>query len=707
MNKIRRIFNSAAFSPARTITSVALLPALVLLLVTAAEAAVAQTFTGPSKVWLGLQQTTLDSRPIDWQWLRDKYRGGKLLSEFGPSIKNVKGIIVPVFDGGKCFYTSALEPYKDTSPDAAADEELLNSFIRDCSQKDIPVFLRLDLLRWSKGGRQEPDPGSLLAKRPAWQEVNPEIDKSISDALFVSPFNKEVRSSLSALLAEIGHRFPKSKGVVLDIGLDDREIKGFSLEARIAAIGELGFDPLDLNLANRAHEQNNSRVAKWIEWRRQSVATFLHSLSESYRRAKPDGLILTSGIADYYERQEFNDLRVSQDWNLWLDKRLADSVLLEGRWLPRYGTARYLQDFYSDDKLHSNKKGSVSAIIPVMSGSRLTEDASYQKDWRSISRRVPDLDEALMVVRNDAELKEAVELTSGVIAPPNTLNIKVDEVAPAIALLDVDGKSWDSEKIRGQSSALWVIYNSQGKSPALPLGFAQRVKNAVREKTKAYFVTDQADANIAGQGFINLLDRTHELISAFAPGVHLVTIDKAGFVRQIQHVPHPDKPPVIHVPDVDATYPGLEIDKPAPSFSMLDMNGALRRVSDLRGKKNLLLTFFPKCFTGGCANHLNSVQANLQDLAAADVEVWAVSIDPADLQIAFSNKLRLKFPLIPDTQRQLCFLYGAAQKTTDLAARQSVLIDKKGIVRYLDKEVKIDTHGTDILARIKQLNLNG
>jgi peroxiredoxin len=29
------------------------------------------------------------------------------------------------------------------------------------------------------------------------------------------------------------------------------------------------------------------------------------------------------------------------------------------------------------------------------------------------------------------------------------------------------------------------------------------------------------------------------------------------------------------------------------------MNGTVRRLADLRGQKNLLLTFFPKCFTGG------------------------------------------------------------------------------------------------------------
>jgi peroxiredoxin Q/BCP len=153
----------------------------------------------------------------------------------------------------------------------------------------------------------------------------------------------------------------------------------------------------------------------------------------------------------------------------------------------------------------------------------------------------------------------------------------------------------------------------------------------------------------------------------------------------------------------------LPINSQSPNFSVPDMNGTMRRLSDLKGKKHLLLTFFPKCFTGGCTNHLSSLRDVYPMLQANDVEVLAVSVDPADGekgQKAFAAQWKLPFPLIPDTQRKLSMLYGAAQNTEQLATRMSVLIDKNGVVRFLDTNVNVRTHGNDMLAKVRELGLS-
>lgn len=50
-------------------------------------------------------------------------------------------------------------------------------------------------------------------------------------------------------------------------------------------------------------------------------------------------------------------------------------------------------------------------------------------------------------------------------------------------------------------------------------------------------------------------------------------------------------------------------------------------------------------------------------------------------------------------------LYDAAHNSSDLATRQSVLIDKEGIVRLIDRDVHVNTHGRDILAKMRELGL--
>lgn len=149
----------------------------------------------------------------------------------------------------------------------------------------------------------------------------------------------------------------------------------------------------------------------------------------------------------------------------------------------------------------------------------------------------------------------------------------------------------------------------------------------------------------------------------------------------------------------------LKVGSPAPDFTVTDNNGNPRKLSDLRGRKNLLLTFFPKCFTGGCAGHLASLQQQLPDFERASTEVWAVSVDAAPDQFAFAAKLGLQFPLLPDTSRTLSMLYGAAQNTNDMAARMSVLIDKTGVVRWVDTDVQVQTHGADVLQKMRELKL--
>ena len=154
--------------------------------------------------------------------------------------------------------------------------------------------------------------------------------------------------------------------------------------------------------------------------------------------------------------------------------------------------------------------------------------------------------------------------------------------------------------------------------------------------------------------------------------------------------------------------PTLRVGQAAPDFTITDANGTVRRLSDLRGQQNLLLTFFPRCFTGGCAGQLASLQRELPNFARANTQIWAVSVDGADGtkgQRAFAHDLKLTFPLLPDTQRAITTLYGATKTPDDLAARQSVLIDKNGIVRWIDTDVKVQTHGADVLAKMQQLDL--
>jgi peroxiredoxin len=88
------------------------------------------------------------------------------------------------------------------------------------------------------------------------------------------------------------------------------------------------------------------------------------------------------------------------------------------------------------------------------------------------------------------------------------------------------------------------------------------------------------------------------------------------------------------------------------------------------------------------------------------VVVLAVSTDPADLQRRFADELSAEFRFLPDTARNLAVLYRGANSAGELTVRQSVLIDRDGVVRWIDRDINIVAHGRDVLAKLRDLRLS-
>lgn len=154
--------------------------------------------------------------------------------------------------------------------------------------------------------------------------------------------------------------------------------------------------------------------------------------------------------------------------------------------------------------------------------------------------------------------------------------------------------------------------------------------------------------------------------------------------------------------------PTVKVGDKALNFDVKDANGKEWKLSDLKGKKVVVLTFFPKCFTGNCPNHLTSLRDHQAEFDKNGVQIIVVSVDPAEGekgQKAFARQWKLAFPLIPDTQRALSKLYGAVQQDNELAARMTLIIDKEGVVRFVDTDINIQTHGADVLAKLRGLGM--
>ncbi len=288
---------------------------------------------------------------------------------------------------------------------------------------------------------------------------------------------------------------------------------------------------------------------------------------------------------------------------------------------------------------------------------------------------------------------------------------RVGEIVPDIIPGDNEKRRVDTHSFLGKRSQFWIIPGSR-TSPKADSEVPHAAQTAVNRGIATIVMADPG-GKVWPTPFQTSYSTANVAFVYFYGTRKFVAIDKAGWLRDVEPLPSATVDPdsfalrflLERTPDPT---PAFEIGKPAPDFCMPDADGVWRRLSSLRGRKNLVLTFFPRCFTGKCKSHLSSLRDSFGAFQLADTEVWAVSVDPAagdTGQKAFSDSLQLPFPLLPDVGRNLCFLYGAVETPTDLAKRMSVLVDKDGIVRFIDRDVAPETHGEDLLAHLKELKM--
>ena len=126
----------------------------------------------------------------------------------------------------------------------------------------------------------------------------------------------------------------------------------------------------------------------------------------------------------------------------------------------------------------------------------------------------------------------------------------------------------------------------------------------------------------------------------------------------------------------------IETGAEAPEFD-LEVDGAERvRLSDFRGRRNVLLVFHPFAFTPVCEEEARDLQENLQSFAHADTEVVLVSCDPAPARQAWKRQLGLTYTLASDfwPHGEAARAYGVFDEEKGASVRGTFLIDKDGAV---------------------------
>lgn len=153
----------------------------------------------------------------------------------------------------------------------------------------------------------------------------------------------------------------------------------------------------------------------------------------------------------------------------------------------------------------------------------------------------------------------------------------------------------------------------------------------------------------------------------------------------------------------------VKVGDKAPAFSLKGSDGKMYSLDDFKGKKAVVVAWFPKAFTGDCTKECKSFREHSADMKKLGVAYFTASVDTPEYNKKFAESLDLDYPILSDPDKTVAQAYGVVHEGRAVPERWTFYIDKTGVVRAIDKAVQKRTveAGPDVIAKVKELGLAG
>jgi len=147
----------------------------------------------------------------------------------------------------------------------------------------------------------------------------------------------------------------------------------------------------------------------------------------------------------------------------------------------------------------------------------------------------------------------------------------------------------------------------------------------------------------------------------------------------------------------------------AEDFDLLDHNGNPVTLSSFKSSKNVVLCFYPKNHLFACPSKkvfemAKSVLSVYSEIVSTDTVLFAISVDSVESQEKFVKEYQIPYIHLSDPKKTACKKY-AGTNIAGLAKRSTFVIDKKGIIQDVMREIDVASHGQEILNSVKKINV--
>jgi peroxiredoxin Q/BCP len=155
----------------------------------------------------------------------------------------------------------------------------------------------------------------------------------------------------------------------------------------------------------------------------------------------------------------------------------------------------------------------------------------------------------------------------------------------------------------------------------------------------------------------------------------------------------------------------MQMGQPAPNFSLPDADMQMVTLSAFKGKKNVVLFFYPRDGTPGCIMQAVDFSDHETDFQRHDCVILGVSRDDCLRHAEFRDEHGLSIGLLSDPEGEVCRSYGVLQeKETEGVRREALVrstfvIDKKGLLRHVVYNVNPRGHAAEVFDVIRRLKV--
>jgi peroxiredoxin Q/BCP len=150
------------------------------------------------------------------------------------------------------------------------------------------------------------------------------------------------------------------------------------------------------------------------------------------------------------------------------------------------------------------------------------------------------------------------------------------------------------------------------------------------------------------------------------------------------------------------------IGKTAPDFTLPSTTGENIALKQFKGKKTVVLYFYPKDESAGCTREACDFRDHFAEFEKHNTVVLGVSTDSMESHQHFKEKQKLPFPLLVDEEATVSKLFGVYKQKNLYGKkymgieRTTFVIDKTGRIAQIYPKVKVEGHVQDLLEFVRE-----